>query len=226
VRTQGGVIASGKLEKGGRDSNSETFHATLRVNESRPAELSQQPEASLAWWRATSTAKRRQRVPMPCDRAPKSLLAGATVVDTSGGRAEAPQWLGASRSYRGPRTGRRDTRVAREPERPCRFHRDCRLETRLTNSRLIPSLVLGWWGRTRDETMVSPSEGNEVRREGRQGVGASHSTVEPGELTRGTLGREGDNASCTVGGQHGRSIEAEDRVNVTTTARQGSDGMR
>ena len=46
--------------------------ATLRVNESRPAELSQQPEASLAWWRATSTAKRRQRVPMPCDRAPKS----------------------------------------------------------------------------------------------------------------------------------------------------------
>ena len=34
---------------------------------------------------------------MPCDRAPKSLLAGATVVDTSGGRAEAPQWLGVIR---------------------------------------------------------------------------------------------------------------------------------
>jgi hypothetical protein len=48
---KGGVIASGKLEKGGRDSNSETFHATLRVNESRPAELGQQPEASFAWWR-------------------------------------------------------------------------------------------------------------------------------------------------------------------------------
>ena len=46
-----GVIASGKLEKGGRDSNSETFRATLRVNESRPAELGQQPEASLAWRR-------------------------------------------------------------------------------------------------------------------------------------------------------------------------------
>jgi hypothetical protein len=54
-----GVIASGKLEKGGRGSNSETFHATLRVNESRPAELGQQPEASLAWGRATVTAKRR-----------------------------------------------------------------------------------------------------------------------------------------------------------------------
>ncbi len=36
-----------------------------------------------------------QRVPMPCDRAPKSSLAGATVVDTSGGRAEAPYRLGA-----------------------------------------------------------------------------------------------------------------------------------
>ena len=201
--------------------------ATLRVNETRPAEPSQQPEASLAWWRATSTAKRRQRVLMPCDRAPKSLLAGATVVDTSGGRAEAPQGLGVSRSYRGPRTGRRDMRVAREPERPCRFHRDCRWETRLTNSRLIPSLrprLVGTKNGTR--TMVSPNEGNEVRREGRQGVGASHSTAEPGELTQGTLGREGDNVSCTVGGPHGRSIEARDRVNETTTDRRGSDGMR
>ena len=51
--------------------------ATLRVNESRPAKLGQQPEASLAWWRATSTAKRRQRVPMPCDRAPKSSARGS-----------------------------------------------------------------------------------------------------------------------------------------------------
>jgi len=163
---------------------------------------------------------------MPCDRAPKSSLAGATVVDTSGGRAEAPQWLGASQSYRGPRTGRRDTRVAREPERPCHFRRDCRLESRLTNSRLIHSYVPSWWGRTGDEPTVSPNEGNEVRRDERQEVGASHSTVEPGELTRGTLGREGDNVSCTVGGQHGRSIEAEDRVNTTTTDRQGSDRMR
>ena len=47
------------------------FVATLRVNESRPAELGQQPEASLAWGGVTLTAKRRQRVPMPCYRAPK-----------------------------------------------------------------------------------------------------------------------------------------------------------
>ena len=38
--------------------------------------------------------------------------------------------------------------------------------------------------------MVSPSEGNEVRRKGRQGVAASHSTVEPGEPSRGTPGRK------------------------------------
>jgi hypothetical protein len=50
------------------------FVATLRVNESRPAELGQSAcggEASLAWGGVTLTAKRRQRVPMPCYRAPK-----------------------------------------------------------------------------------------------------------------------------------------------------------
>ena len=41
------------------------------------------------------------------------------------------------------------------------------------------------WGRTGDKTMVSRArEGNEVRREGRQGVGASRSTDEPGEPPR------------------------------------------
>ena len=44
--------------------------------------------------------------------------------------------------------------------------------------------VRGRGGRTTDATMVSPSEGNEARRNGRQGVAASHSTVEPGEPSR------------------------------------------
>ena len=39
---------------------------------------------------------------------------------------------------------------------------------------------------------VPPSEGNEARREGRQGVGAPHSTAEAGEPTRGTRWREGE----------------------------------
>ena len=43
------------------------FIGTLRVNESRPATLGQQPEASLAWGGVILTAKRRQRVPRPCD---------------------------------------------------------------------------------------------------------------------------------------------------------------
>ena len=46
--------------------------------------------------------------------------------------------------------------------------------------------VRGRGGRTTDATMVSPSEGNEARRNGRQGVAAPHSTVEAGEPTRGT----------------------------------------
>ena len=39
--------------------------------------------------------------------------------------------------------------------------------------------------------MVSPSEGNEVRREGRQGVGASHSNAEAGEPPEGPRGGKG-----------------------------------
>ena len=50
-------------------------------------------------------------------------------------------------------------------------------------------------GRTTDAAMVSPSEGDEVRRDERQGVGASRSTVEPGELAEWTPGREGDAVS-------------------------------
>jgi len=55
--------------------------------------------------------------------------------------------------------------------------------------------VPSWRGRTGDETTVSPSEGNEVRRDGRQGDGASHSNVEAGELDRRTPRSEGDAVS-------------------------------
>ena len=55
--------------------------------ESRPVELAdQQPEASLAWWRVTSTARRRQLDQMPCDRTPKSYSWRASVVFVCGGR--------------------------------------------------------------------------------------------------------------------------------------------
>ena len=82
--------------------------------------------------------------------------------------------------------------VLRELGRPCRLHRDCRTGARLTNSRMIHGFRPSQWGRTKGETMVSPSEGNEVRRNGRQEVGASRSTAFARGTTRGTLGREGD----------------------------------
>jgi len=60
--------------------------------------------------------------------------------------------------------------------------------------------VRGRGGRTTDATMVSPSEGNEARRNGRQGVAAPHSTVEAGESTRGTPSRERSEANCLTSG--------------------------
>ena len=60
--------------------------------------------------------------------------------------------------------------------------------------------VRGRGGRTTDATMVSPSEGNKARRNGRQGVAAPHSTVEAGEPTRGTPSRERSEANCLTSG--------------------------
>jgi hypothetical protein len=48
-------------------SKCETFRRNPAGNQSRPAELDQQPEASLAWWRATVPAKRIQRDQTLCD---------------------------------------------------------------------------------------------------------------------------------------------------------------
>src|SRR3974377_2406323 len=97
----------------------------------------------------------------------------------------------------------------RELGRPCRFHRARRLEIPPTNSRLIHGSASGAeGGRTTDATMVSPSEGNEARRNGRQGVAAPHSTVEAGEPTRGTPSREGGAVSWAVEGKPGRDTRA------------------
>jgi hypothetical protein len=47
------------------------------------------------------------------------------------------------------------------------------------------------WEQNESPNAVRPSEGNEVRPEGQQGIGALHSTDEAGEPTHGTPGREG-----------------------------------
>ncbi len=53
-------LASGKLEEGGRVSNSETFRCNPAGSNPARQSLAWQPEASLAWGGATLTAKRRQ----------------------------------------------------------------------------------------------------------------------------------------------------------------------
>ena len=88
------------------------------------------------------------------------------------------------------------TRVPQEPGRPCRLHRSLPAGATGYQLRAIRGPASAADGdETTDATVVSPSEGNEVRREGRQGVGAPHSTVEAGEPSRGTPRREGDAVS-------------------------------
>ena len=66
--------------------------------------------------------------------------------------------------------------------------------------------------------MVAPIEGNEVTREGRQGVGVLHSTEDVGELAPGDPAEEREHREHgTVGGKDGRHIEVANRLNETTT---------
>ena len=73
-----------------------------------------------------------------------------------------------------------------------------------------------------DETTVSPSEGNEVRRDGRLGFGASHSTDEAGELAPEDP-VEGSEASAgrSDRGKHAEHIEVHSHVHGTRTDSHG-----
>jgi hypothetical protein len=122
---------------------------------------------------------------------------GAFVVDMSGGRVvhvtTGPE--ARERSYRGRRARAMTTRVPQEPGRPDRFHRHFRLGNRNNNSPMPAVARRDRREQTTTQAVVSPSEGNEARRDGRSGVGASHSTDEAGEPFRGTRRREGDAVS-------------------------------
>ena len=72
-------------------------------------------------------------------------------------------------------------RVPQEPGRPSRLHRQFRLGTRTINSPMPAIVRRDRWEQTTTQAVVSPSEGNEARRDGRLGVGASHSIDEAGE---------------------------------------------
>jgi hypothetical protein len=86
-------------------------------------------------------------------------------------------------------------RVLQEPGRPDRLHRDTRLGNRVNNSPRPSIARRDRWEQTTTQPVVSPSEGNQARRDGRSGVGASHSIEEAGEPVRGTPRREGDAVS-------------------------------
>jgi hypothetical protein len=122
---------------------------------------------------------------------------GAFVVDISGGRARrCCTWshrtrlvLPGSESTDDDHRGSPGTWEA--PTSPSKI-RNGRPDTKLPGPRWDAP---GRGERNTGETMVSAREGNEADRDGRRGFGASHSTAEPGELSRWTPGREGDAGS-------------------------------
>jgi hypothetical protein len=123
-------------------------------------------------------------------------------------------------SRRGRRTWRMIIRVPRELGRPCRLHRTAGRRYRLTNSRLIRSLRPRLAGTNKwDATLVSPSEGNEARRDGRQGVAASHSSVEAGERPIRTPWSEGGAALWMGSWNHAEAAEPHQRVTAKRPGR-------
>src|SRR4051812_9313760 len=118
------------------------------------------------------------------------IFAGADVVQTTEGRIVATQWPGAHDPAGVGEQGT-STRFPQEPGRPLRLRGRSRPE--------IPGDQLQARGRRTRRPRernpgaagVPPNEGNEVRRDGRRGFGAPHSTCDAGEPTRGTPPREG-----------------------------------
>src|SRR5208337_4742621 len=175
------------------DTTVKPFAGTLRVtNPARKSRTSSRKRVLRGGWVTTPT-KRRQPDQTLCDRAPKSQLVVSPRRCRSRGPRQAtnswstqPAW-----SHRGRRSMANDHKGSSgNLGDPVVSIEQGGRRYRLTNSRSIHGSASGaGGGRTTDATMVSPSEGNEARRNGRQGVAAPHSTVEAGEPTRGTPSR-------------------------------------
>jgi hypothetical protein len=122
------------------------------------------------------------------------------------------------RSRRGRRTRRRAHRVPQELGSSCRLRVD-RIWFGVTSPK-TPGLkpASGLRERTQAHGAVSPSEGNEARRNGRQEVGALHSTAEAGEQQPSEpCGGKGVPSHGPVGGKHARRFVASQRVHGTPT---------
>jgi hypothetical protein len=117
------------------------------------------------------------------------------------------------------------TRVPKEPERPRGFHRNSGWGDR---NRQLPGPR--WDAHDRGEqitgeTVVSAREEIETGRDGRRGVGASHSIDEAGEPPAGPRGEKGTPCHDTVGGKQGGCIGTRQHVNVQRLAADRSENM-
>ena len=174
-----------------RKPQAETSRWNTAGNQPRPAELGQRPEASLAWCsgdrhcEAWTASERAVRLSPEID-----IIAGADVVHLTEGRVAAPQWPGACDpagvEEQGTLTG-----VPQEPGRPSRLLGKSRPEVPGDQLQALDRRARRPRERNAGAAGIPPREGNEARRDGRRGVGASNSTCEAGEPTRGTPWREG-----------------------------------
>lgn len=152
------------------------------------------------------------------------IIVGAFVVDIAGAKPNTSNGL-TVRSCRGRRTGHRHMRILQEPGTSCRSHaHDPDGSYRTTNSRPTGCAFAARRSETQTHDVVSPREGNRVRREKRQEIGAPHSTAESGErVPPGPWGGKGVPGHGTAGGQHGGCSVTQSRVNVTA-ADSGASG--
>ena len=153
------------------------------------------------------------------------IVAGADALATAEGSIGWTVQAWSGRSRRGRRAGHARTGVPQEPGKPCRLHVQSRNgATGITNPRPTARVTWGGGSGQRPDTkgsvtnVVSPSEGNEVRRDGRQGLGASHSTCEAGESHPGRpCGGKGMPDQRPVGETHGPYTDTGFRVYEPTT---------
>jgi hypothetical protein len=168
------------------------FAGTLRGIDPRPAELGQRPEASLARCRGDPTCEAKTASERAVLLSPEiNTLAGADVVQVTEGRVVAPRWPGAHDPAGVGGQGTLTSGFPRNLGGPA-ASAACpggspgdQLQARGRRTRRPRERIAG-------ATAVPPNEGDEVRRDGRLGVGASRRTMEAGEPPRGTPPRAGD----------------------------------
>ena len=103
---------------------------------------------------------------------PEILIAGASVVDTSGGHVGTPQWPGVFGPTGVQEQGAGTRGLLGNLGGPAVSVVTAGWSPGLPTPGGSTALVPSWWGRTGDETAVPPNEGNEVRRDEREGVAA------------------------------------------------------